>query len=59
MKKNRFIIVVVFLNLALFSCTHDDEVLEERLSDDTYTDLSVEKCCGEEEDIIPPPPPED
>lgn len=48
MKKIILIILTVFLNLALFSCT------PEKLQDQV---IDPQSCCGE--DIIIPPPPTD
>jgi len=45
MKKIHFILLTVFLNLALFSCT--PQALSEN---------GVEACCGDGGNIPPPPP---
>ena len=50
MKRIFLIMLTVFLNLALFSCTpEDDNEYQER--------AEIEACCGEEGDVTPPPPP--
>ena len=53
MKKLVLSIVMVFLNIFLFSCSPDDV-----LSDSDPENLEIaEECCDEEGDIPPPPPP--
>tara|TARA_R110002020_G_scaffold262126_1_gene476432 strand:+ start:1374 stop:1556 length:183 start_codon:yes stop_codon:yes gene_type:complete len=47
MKKLILIILTVFLNLALFSCT------PEKLRDQV---IDPSSCCGDDEPILPPPP---
>jgi len=48
MKKIVLIVVTVFLNLGLFSCTPDAIVQQEK---------APQACCGEDIVIPPPPPP--
>ncbi|WP_164076255.1 hypothetical protein [Flavimarina sp. Hel_I_48] len=50
MKKSILIILTVFLNLALFSCS--PEKLNEELQ-------NTQACCGDDEPIPPPPPPDE
>ncbi len=55
MKKTILIIITVFLNLGLLSCTDNDELVTKE-----YVDSSIqanENCCGEDGEILPPPPP--
>jgi len=48
MKKMFLIVVTVFLNLGLFSCTPDAVIQQENVP---------QACCGEDIIIPPPPPP--
>ncbi|WP_299122003.1 hypothetical protein [uncultured Tenacibaculum sp.] len=61
MKKIGLIIFTVFLNLILFSCTDEDEIIKNdtksTINKELQSSTETEKCCDEEEDIIPPPPP--
>ncbi len=48
MKKITLILVTVFLNMALFSCT--PQAMSEEVK-------GVQACCGDDGNLPPPPPP--
>ena len=48
MKKIILIMLTVFLNVGLYSCTPTNNV------DD---DITPQACCGDDDEILPPPPP--
>ena len=50
MKKTHLILLTVFLNIALFSCT------PQAVSSTEPKALDHEECCGNGGDIPPPPP---
>jgi len=50
MKKIYLIILTVFLNMALFSCT------PQAIEGNGATAIEEEQCCDEDDLIIPPPP---
>ena len=56
MKKTFLIIVTVFLNLSLFSCSEADDFLTDENQGVEVLE-ETQACCGEEEEILPPPPP--
>lgn len=63
MKKLTLIMIAVFLNGMLISCTDNDEILTQ---DDTKLTKEVkasttelqEDCCSGDGTILPPPPPD-
>lgn len=61
MKKIVLIIVTVFLNAVLISCTDNDEIIKEdtksTFTKELQSSVENENCCGEDGEILPPPPP--
>ncbi|WP_281980345.1 hypothetical protein [Tenacibaculum mesophilum] len=61
MKKIVLIILTVFLNAVLISCTDNDEIIKEdtksTISKELQSSAEKENCCGEDGEILPPPPP--
>jgi hypothetical protein len=56
MKKIILITLTVFLNMALFSCSEDDDFLTDESQKNEITQ-ETQACCGEDGELPPPPPP--
>ena len=64
MKKISLIIITVFLNFFLYSCSGEELVYTGESSNSelyttgqSFSTENEEDCCGDEGDILPPPPP--
>ncbi|CAL2104199.1 conserved exported protein of unknown function [Tenacibaculum sp. 190130A14a] len=59
MKKIALIIIAVFLNLMLISCTENDELIKKDANSTIKSELQTESenCCSGDGELPPPPPP--